>query len=43
MPLETREIPSLIFWFFVSGVAIYATSKVLGKVNEKIHTVFLRR
>ncbi len=40
MAIEPKEIIPLIFWFLISGIAIYATSKVLGKVNEKIHTVF---
>jgi len=40
MAVETKEIPALVFWFLISGIAIYATSKVLGKVNEKIHDVF---
>ena len=40
MPVETREIPELLFWFLISGIAIYVTSKILGKVNEQIANVF---
>lgn len=40
MAVEGREVIPLIFWFFLSGVAIWATAKVLGKVNEKINTTF---
>jgi len=37
--LEPQEIPPLLFWFLVSGIAIYATSKALGKVSEKVSLI----
>jgi len=40
MPVEPNEIPKLLFWFLVSGIAIYATSKALSKVNAQIAAVF---
>ena len=40
MALETREIPKLLFWFLISGIAIYITSKAIGKVGEEISAVF---
>ena len=40
MAIEGKELPALIFWFLVSGIAIYATSKALGKVSEKIGDIF---
>jgi len=40
MSVETREIPALLFWFLVSGIAIYVTSKLIGKVSSQIENVF---
>ncbi len=40
MALKAEEIPELLFWFLLSGVAIYATSLVVGKVGEKIKLIF---
>ena len=39
MAVETKEVIPLIFWFLVSGIAIYATSKALGKVSEKVSAI----
>jgi len=40
MALEGKEILPLLFWFLVSGVAIYATSKALGKVSQTIDNIW---
>ncbi len=40
MAVEGKEILPLAFWIFTLGVSIYVTSKIIGKVSEKIHTVF---
>ena len=41
MGLEGREVFPLLFWFLVSGVAIYATSKALGKVSQQIESIWM--
>ena len=38
--LETREIPKLIFWVFLAGVAFIVAAKITGKVGEQISAVF---
>ena len=40
MALEPKEIPALLFWFLLSGIAIYATTKALGKVSQQIEKTF---
>ncbi len=40
MTLEGKEVLPLLFWFLISGVAIYATSKALGKVGEQIENIW---
>ena len=39
MALEAREIPTLLFWFLLSGVAIYITAQIVGKVKDEITKV----
>ena len=40
MTLETREIPKLLFYVFLAGVAYLIAAKITGKVGEQISEVF---
>lgn len=40
--LEAKEIPSLLFYFLLSGIAIYVTSKLVGQVSKKIGEVIAK-
>jgi len=39
MAIEGREVFPLLFWFLVSGISIYATSRALGKVSDKVSLI----
>ena len=36
MAIETHEIPKLIFWIFLAGVAFVITAKITGEVSKQI-------
>jgi len=40
MALETNEIPKLLFWIFLAGVAYIVVAKITGKVGDQISAVF---
>jgi len=40
MALETREIPSLLFWILLAGVAYIVAAKITGEVSKQITAVF---
>ena len=39
MAIEPSEIPKILFLFFLSGVAIYITAEIIGKVKNEITNV----
>lgn len=39
MAVEPREIPALIFWIFVAGLAFFAAAKATGKVSERVSAI----
>jgi len=40
MALETSEIPKLIFWIFLAGIAFVVAAKITGKVGQEVSAVF---
>lgn len=40
MTLETKEIPKLLFWVFLAGVAFVITAKITEKVIGQVSAVF---
>ena len=40
MALEAREIPKILFYFLLSGIAIYVTAQIVGKVKDEITNTF---
>jgi len=40
MALETREIPALLFWILLAGVAYIVAAKITGEVGNLVNAVF---
>jgi len=40
MTLETSEIPKLLFWIFLAGVAFVIAAKMTGEASKQVSAVF---